>query len=157
MAWNEFWEFCTLFLRFPESVLKFKVLMLMFYIVILSIPCSFPSLYLVYRSFFIRCTLDFKQIIWRLAKKRFFGSVFNKHIAVFFFQKGKIYFRKLKKLLYLSGINVPVSLSCILTLIATDSIKEREFTSQLCNIWQIFASFYFSQFIVFVTLSIVFR
>ncbi len=42
-------------------------------------------------------------------------------------------------------------------MIFTDPEKEKEFTSVLCDIWQISASFYFSHFIVFVTLSIVFR
>ena len=39
----------------------------------------------------------------------------------------------------------------------TDPKKETELTSLLCNVWQIFGSIYFSHFVVFVTISIVFR
>ena len=71
---------------------KLKENMMLFYIWILSLPCSFPSLYLVYRCSSIEILLHtVKKNISkkRLVRRRFFGSVFNKHIAVFFFHKGK--------------------------------------------------------------------
>merc|ERR1712137_1075522 len=48
-------------------------------------------------------------------------------------------------------------MSCVLSLALTDPDQHLEYASRLCNIWQICAALYFSHFIVFVTLSIVFR
>ena len=105
-----------------------------------------------------KCT-ECKFSILRIVRNEFFGTVFNKHGAVFFLHKGNliIEFRTFLLKLFKSAISLPISMSCVLTLIFTDSEKEHEHISKLCNVWQISASLFIPHCIVFVTLSIVFR
>ena len=48
-------------------------------------------------------------------------------------------------------------MSCVLTLIVTDSEQEPDYVFQLCKVWQYCASLWIPHCIVFVTLSIGFR